>query len=99
MVSSDPCLIEVSPKKPTMPNANLEPQREQALSCYDILRIAHQDALRAYGDLARFRITLALESDRWHIDYDVTEPFMAGGGPHYVIDEVTGAILSKRYEQ
>jgi hypothetical protein len=27
------------------------------------------------------------------------DPNLQGGGPHYVIDAETGAILSKRYEQ
>jgi hypothetical protein len=82
-----------------MPTLTVEQQLERPLSSYDVLRIAHQDAERAYGDLSEFRITLALEADGWHVDYDLTAPMTAGGGPHYVIDPNTGAILSKRYEQ
>ena len=40
-----------------------------------------------------------LEDDGWHVDYDLTEPLVAGGGPHYVIDPTNGAIVRKRYEQ
>jgi hypothetical protein len=65
----------------------------------EALRIARLDAETVYRDLSDQRITVALELDGWHVDYDYTEPFMAGGGPHYVIDSVTGAIKSKRYEQ
>jgi hypothetical protein len=37
--------------------------------------------------------------DGWHIDYQLKNPLSNGGGPHYVIDAATGAIVSKRYEQ
>jgi hypothetical protein len=64
----------------------------------EVLRIAREDAERAYRDLSGYRITLVLEPDGWHVDYDLAVPH-AGGGPHYVIDPETGAILTKRYEQ
>jgi hypothetical protein len=63
------------------------------------LAIAQVDAVQAYGDLSPYRICLALESDGWHIDYELKDPRLKGGGPHYVIDACTGAILSRRYEQ
>jgi hypothetical protein len=63
------------------------------------LRIAQADAAGAYRDLSPYRIRLVLEPDGWHIDYDLKEPGLKGGGPHYVIDADTGAIVSKRYEQ
>jgi len=69
------------------------------LSCDEILRIAQQDAQQAYRDLSGLKITLVLEPDGWHVDYDLTGDIIAGGGPHYVIDPHEGKILSKRYEQ
>jgi hypothetical protein len=63
------------------------------------LRIAQQDAESVYGDLSAYRITLKLEQDGWHVDYDIPQPSMAGGGPHYVIDSTNGSIVSRRYEQ
>ena len=69
------------------------------LSSDEVLRIARQDAEGAYPDLKDFRITLILQPDGWHVDYDLVEPLVAGGGPPYVIDGWTGAIVSKRYEQ
>ena len=42
---------------------------------------------------------LSLEPDGWHIDYELKDPNLNGGGPHYIIDAATGAILHKRYEQ
>jgi uncharacterized protein (DUF433 family) len=63
------------------------------------LGIAQADAARAYRDLSPFRIQLVLEEDGWHVDYELKDPRLKGGGPHYVIDAHTGAILSKRYEQ
>ena len=70
-----------------------------ALAVAEILRIAHQDAQAAYRDLSGLKITLTLCADGWHVDYDLTDPLSAGGGPHYVIDPVSGRILAKRYEQ
>jgi hypothetical protein len=65
----------------------------------DVLRIAHQDAQAVYGDLSAFKITLTPHPDGWHVDYDLTDPLSAGGGPHYVIDSHTGEILARLYEQ
>lgn len=63
------------------------------------LAIAQADAARAYRDLSPFRIQMALEDEGWHVDYELKDPRLKGGGPHYIIDAHTGAILSKRYEQ
>ena len=63
------------------------------------LAIAQADAARAYRDLSPFRIQLVLEHDGWHVDYDLKDARLKGGGPHYIIDAHTGEILSKRYEQ
>ena len=60
---------------------------------------AHKDATEAYRDLSSYRIRVALELDGWHVDYEVKEPGRKGGGPHYLLDPATGAILTKRYEQ
>jgi hypothetical protein len=69
------------------------------LAADEALKIAHADALQVYRDLSDYCIRLALEPDGWHIDYDLQNPRLKGGGPHYVIDSLTGAIVSKRYEQ
>ena len=63
------------------------------------LTIAQSDAVTAYRDLTAYRIQLALESDGWHIDYELKDARLKGGGPHYAIDAATGTIVSKRYEQ
>jgi hypothetical protein len=64
-----------------------------------VLAIAQADASRAYRDLSMYRIQLALESDGWHVDYELKDPRLKGGGPHFVIDPRSGVIVSKRYEQ
>lgn len=69
------------------------------ISCDEALRIARQDAEQVYGDLSAYQITVLLKPDGWHIDYELSKPLVAGGGPHYVIDAGNGAILTKRYEQ
>ncbi|MCZ6679557.1 MAG: hypothetical protein O7E52_20185 [Candidatus Poribacteria bacterium] len=69
------------------------------IACDLALKIACSDAEKAYRDLSRYRITIVLETDGWHVDYELKDPRLKGGGPHYVIEKVTGEILSKRYEQ
>jgi hypothetical protein len=73
--------------------------QQPALSSDQVLRIARLDAEQAYRDLTPYRISLALEADGWHIDYELKDPNLNGGGPHYLIDPFTGVILRKRYEQ
>jgi hypothetical protein len=63
------------------------------------LTIARADAVKAYHDLSSYRIQLVLEADGWHVDYELKDPHLKGGGPHYVIDATTGAIVAKKYEQ
>ena len=78
-----------SPGAPTTPPI----MADQALA------VAQADALRAYRDLSPYRVSLVLEADGWHVDYVLKDPKRKGGGPHYVVDPATGAIVSKRYEQ
>jgi len=61
-----------------------------SLAVAEVLRIAHLDAQAAYRDLSGYKITLTPCPDGWHVDYDLTDPLSAGGGPHYVIDPRTG---------
>ena len=63
------------------------------------LRIARTDAEAAYRDLTAYRISVALQADGWQVDYELMDAGLHGGGPHYLIDARTGAILAKRYEQ
>jgi uncharacterized membrane protein YkoI len=79
--------------------ATVTQSRDALINGDQALAIAQADALNAYRELSGFRIQLVLENDGWHIDYDLKDPRHKGGGPHYVIDAQTGAILSKRYEQ
>jgi hypothetical protein len=73
--------------------------RTQTLAAEQALAIAQADAAQAYRDLSSYSIRLGLEEDGWHVDYELKDPRLKGGGPHYVIDRFNGAILSKRYEQ
>lgn len=75
------------------------PPQSDRLSSDQALAIARLDAERAYRELDGYRIVVVLEPDGWHIDYELKGPNLHGGGPHYVIDPDTGAIVSKRYEQ
>jgi hypothetical protein len=83
-----------------MPTAPLPPTSVSPVLAGDqALAVAQADAIKAYGDLRPYRILLALEDDGWHVDYELKDSRLKGGGPRYVIDAVSGAIISKRYEQ
>jgi hypothetical protein len=86
-------------RKKGMNNVNPNSEKGNILPGDRILTIAQVDALAACSDLSPYRIRLALEDDGWHVDYELKDPKLKGGGPHYVIHAVTGAIISKRYEQ
>jgi hypothetical protein len=72
---------------------------QSQISCDEALKIARTDAERVYRDLSIYRISVSLENDGWLVDYELKDPQLNGGGPHYVIDPKTGSIVSKRYEQ
>ena len=63
------------------------------------LATAENDAQGAYGDLTQYQVLIRLGPDGWHIDYELADPKLQGGGPHYVIDSTSGQIVQKRYEQ
>jgi hypothetical protein len=69
------------------------------ISAARALAEAEADAQRAYRDLSIYRVQLHLADDGWHVDYELADPRLQGGGPHYVIDATNGRIVSKRYEQ
>jgi hypothetical protein len=77
----------------------LPPFASPGLAGDQALAIAQADAIKAYGNLRPYRVLLALEDDGWHVDYELKDPRLKGGGPHYVIDPGNGAIVLKRYEQ
>ena len=63
------------------------------------LRTARLDAEKAYRDLTTYCIRIELADDGWHVDYELKTPLLNGGGPHYIIDPVSGQITWKKYEQ
>jgi hypothetical protein len=73
--------------------------RRQHLTGDQALTIAQADATNVYRDLTPYLIQLVLEEDGWHVDYELKDPKLKGGGPHYVINANTGVIASKRYDQ
>jgi hypothetical protein len=80
------------------PTGGTELTRQPAITSDEALRIARLDG-EAYGDLSSFHIAVALEADGWHVDYDLKDPNLNGGGPHYIIDPADGRIVWKIYEQ
>lgn len=82
-----------------MGNGVVRSSGSASLAGDQILAIAQADAARMYRDLSPYRIQLVLEADGWHVDYDLKDPKLKGGGPHYIIDARSGDIVSKRYEQ
>jgi hypothetical protein len=88
--------IRVQAMSPAIPT---QPSNQTAITSDQALHVARLDAEKVYGDLTPYRVTLVLEVDGWHVDYDLKNPLWNGGAPHYLIDPANGAILSKRYEQ
>jgi hypothetical protein len=82
-----------------MTNPALSPSIGRPLSSDEVLRVARLDAERAYRDLTPYRISMVLERDGWHVDYQLKDSSLNGGGPHYVIHPGSGVILNKKYEQ
>ena len=72
---------------------------QRQLTSDEVLRIANNDAALVYGDLANFKISIRMSLDGWHVEYDLVDPDMQGGGRHYVIDRNDGKIVSKKYDQ
>jgi hypothetical protein len=79
------------------------PVAPPTVASHQALAIAEADALPVYKDLRPYRIDVWLGDDGWHVEYHVRRTperrFLTGGGPHYIIDATTGAILSKKYYQ
>jgi hypothetical protein len=62
-------------------------------------KIAEAHASAFYRDLSVYSVKVLLKEGKWFIDFDLDNPTMVGGGPHYTIDAETGKILSTRFEQ
>ena len=75
------------------------PQTATPISASRALGEAEGDATRAYGDLSPYRLEVQLKADGWHVDYELVDPELQGGGPHYVINAHDGTIIRKHYEQ
>ena len=75
------------------------PPVRPAIASDEALRIARLEAEKAYRDLSEFRVTVVLEADGWHVDYELKNPNWNGGGPHFVIDSTDGRIVWRRYDQ
>ena len=67
--------------------------REEALA------IARKNASLSYRDLSVYEIEIKLESGKWYVDYEFRDKNVDGGGPHYVISQATGEIITFRFEQ
>ena len=61
--------------------------------------ITEADAISVYRDLSPSSIEIGLDADGWRVGYRIKKPRVAGGGPRYLIDAGTGAILASKYHQ
>jgi hypothetical protein len=82
-----------------MPASTAQEITAPSLTSDEALRIARLDAERVYRDLSAYRVGVVLEQDGWHVDYELKDLHLQGGGPHYVIDPGSGQILARQYEQ
>jgi len=87
-------------KKLTSNELAPEDDTQGVLSKEDAVNIAHANASQGPKDLSLYNVIANLLDDGWHVVYLPKEEGMrGGGGPHYVIDLHTGAIVSKTYER
>jgi hypothetical protein len=70
-----------------------------AIDRNEALAAAREDAVRVYGSLEPYREVVEFRDGSWFVDYELLNPSVQGGGPHYVIDAETGEITHRRYEQ
>lgn len=77
----------------------MTPTDQQPPTCDQVLRVAREDALKAYRDLSDYRVEIKMMDDGWHVDYRLIDTNVQGGGPHFVINPNDGTILRNRYEQ
>jgi hypothetical protein len=98
---TEPCISNEDKSKKEK-NNKLEKTMEEKKALIDrekALKIAKEDAQRIYRDLSIYKVEAALKEGKWYVDYELTNPQMVGGGPHYVISAETGEIITYRYEQ
>jgi hypothetical protein len=82
------------------PINRVQPVERAKITSDEALRIARLDGEKAYrDDLSDCRVTVVMEADGWHVDYELKDPNWNGGGPHYIIDASDGHIVWKIYEQ
>jgi hypothetical protein len=81
--------------EPTIAAAGKRP----VIASDEALRVARLEAEKAYRDLSGYRAIVVLEADGWHVDYELKDPNLNGGGPHFVIDPSDGRVLWRLYEQ
>ncbi|HEY0706917.1 MAG TPA: hypothetical protein VGG33_08975 [Polyangia bacterium] len=74
--------------------ATTEPERTRQ----KVIAATRDDAHRAYGDLSVFTVEAAKEGELWRVQYQPKNP-SNGGAPAYLVDEKTGALVSKVYTQ
>jgi hypothetical protein len=83
-------------------NSMLQPKNREESLMIDkerALAIAKEDASTVYRDISIYKVRAELKENNWYIDYELINPALQGGGPHYIISGSTGEIISKRYEQ
>ncbi len=71
----------------------------RTISAAQAVAIAEADAVLVCDDMSIYRIEVTVDAGCWSVSYRINRPRMAGGGPWYVIDAATGAILDKKYYQ
>lgn len=83
----------------TNKSENIMKKKSVLIDREEALKIAKEDAQQIYRDLSIYKIKAELKDEKWFVDYNLSNPQMVGGGPHYVISAKTGKIISYRYEQ
>ncbi|MCB0397538.1 MAG: hypothetical protein KDD36_12850 [Flavobacteriales bacterium] len=87
-----------SPQEETNMNETMTTDQD-SITREEAMALARQWASQVYHDLTPYEIETTLKDGNWHVDYELKDPGMVGGGPHFVISASTGELISSRFEQ
>jgi Zn-dependent metalloprotease len=70
-----------------------------AISKEAALEIARRDAKKESVDLGVYEVVALEEVSAWRVVFRLNRKGLNGGGPKYLIDKATGAIVERKYTQ
>lgn len=63
------------------------------------IEIAKKNAKDYYKDLSIYEINATFFDTVWHVDFELKDAKLDGGGPHYVISAKDGKVIDFKFYQ